>query len=302
MYPSIALHRWAVETRKPYIVTVNGMLEAWALENSGWKKRIAALLYERRNLEAAACLQANTRSEFESIRAFGLRNPIAIIPNGVPLPAAERRDANSDSSDSDGSLASAPLGHKTLLFLGRIHPKKGLAELVEGWELSRARINGWKLEISGWDDGQHEAALRERIVRLGVDDSVTWTGALFGKAKDRALRRASAFILPSFSEGLPIAPLEAWAYGKPVLITPQCNIPEGFSAGAAIQIEPDSDSIARGLDRLTMLTSAELHEMGSRGRQLVKEQFAWPRIAEEMKTVYEWILGHGPRPACVVET
>ena len=304
MYPSIALHRWAVKARRPYIVTTNGMLDAWALRNSEWKKKIAALLYERRTLQAAACLQANTRSEFESIRAFGLCNPIAIIPNGVDLPDPERGDASSDCLYSDSAwtaisnVDSTPF--RTLLFLGRIHPKKGLAELVEGWGLSEARLNGWKLKISGWDDGTHEADLRELISRLGLDDSVTWTGPLFGRAKADGLQRASAFILPSFSEGLPIAPLEAWAYGKPVLITPQCNIPEGFSTGAAIQIEPNSDSIASGLDRLARLTSAELNEMGRRGRQLVKEKFAWPQIAAEMKAVYDWVLGNGAKPQCVV--
>ena len=130
-------------------------------------------------------------------------------------------------------------------------------------------VNGWILEITGWDDGAHEAGLRERAARLGLDGSVTWTGPLFGRAKASALQRASAFILPSYSEGLPMALLEAWAYSKPVLMTLQCNLPEGF-IGAAIRIEPNSDSIARGLDRLTGLADTELNEMGSRGRQLVR--------------------------------
>jgi len=309
MYPSIAINRWAVKERKPYIVTINGMLDGWALRNSGWKKKIAAFLYERRNLEGAACLQANTRTEFESIRAFGLKNPVAIIPNGVELPNSKPRTGIHDAPKRCyyktpapiTDLKSPPISKRTLLFLGRIHPKKGLAELIEGWKLSGARLNDWKLEIAGWDDGAHEAGLRERAARLGLDCSVTWTGPLFGQAKESALQRASAFILPSYSEGLPMALLEAWAYSKPVLMTRQCNIPEGFSSRAAIEIEPDRGSIAEGLDRLIELTHSELEQMGLRGRRLVEKRFAWPQVAADMKTVYDWILGLEPRPASVIE-
>ena len=282
----------------PHVVHTHGMLDPWALRNSGWKKKLAGLLFEWEHLRRAACIRALNASEAESIRAFGLKNPIAIVPNGVDLPqeAGECQLSGIELPRSD-SQSKTP---RTLLFLGRIHPKKGIAELIEAWKLSRARLNGWELKIAGWDDGSHEAGLRARVSRLGLQDSVKWTGPLFGKAKASALQWASAFILPSFSEGLPIAPLEAWAYGKPVLITPQCNIPEGFSADAGIQIEPNSDSIAGGLDRLARLSNADLNEMGSRGRRLVKEKFAWPQIAAEMKAVYEWVLGNGAKPQCVV--
>jgi glycosyltransferase involved in cell wall biosynthesis len=300
MYPSIATHRWAVKERKPYIVTTNGMLDSWALRNSGWKKKIAALLYERRNLQAAACLQANTHSELESMRAFGLRNPIAIVPNGVSLPkeVGEGRSSMIGGPESKDD----PCAKLRLLFLGRIHPKKGIAELIDGWGLSHARRNGWKLEVAGWDDGGNENGLRDRIARLHLDESVTWTGPLFGEAKERAFRKASAFILPSYSEGLPMTVLEAWSYQLPVLKTPHCNLAEGFKARAAIRIEPRPESIAEGLNSLTAIGESELAEMGRRGRRLVEEKFTWPHVAAEMKAVYDWVLGHGPRPACVIET
>jgi poly(glycerol-phosphate) alpha-glucosyltransferase len=275
------------------------MLDPWALRNSAWKKKLAGWLFEREHLKRAACIRALNGSEAESIRAFGIKNPIAIIPNGVDLPQEPRELPLAKSAPPrSGSESQLP---RTLLFLGRIHPKKGLVELIEGWKLSRARVNGWKLEIAGWDDGAHEAGLRERTTRLGLDGSVTWTGPQFGQAKVSALQRASAFILPSHSEGLPMALLEAWAYGKAVLTTRQCNLPEGFSIGAAIRIEPSGDSIARGLDCLTGLADTELSEMGSRGRQLVREKFAWWPVAAEMKSLYDWILGNGPRPACVID-
>jgi glycosyltransferase involved in cell wall biosynthesis len=115
-----------------------------------------------------------------------------------------------------------------------------------------------------------------------------------------AYKRASAFILPSFSEGLPMAVLAAWAYGKPVLMTPHCNLPEGFAAQAALEIDSDPDSIAEGITRIVEMPGEELAAMGHRGRRLAEEKFTWPKVAADMKAVYDWVLGNRPKPECVV--
>ena len=136
---------------------------------------------------------------------------------------------------------------------------------------------------------------------LGVSASVSFLGPQFGEEKEALLRSVNAFILPSFSEGLPMSVLEAWAYGVPVLMTDFCNIPDGFSVGAAIRIAPEPQSILDGLENLVASTDAELESIGVKGRKLVEEKFTWPIIAAEMKAVYEWCLGGGSAPACVME-
>jgi glycosyltransferase involved in cell wall biosynthesis len=293
-HPSVACLRRFRRTKMPYVVAPRGMLDPWALRQSASKKRIAGWLFENAHLQNAACIHALCEAEARAIRSYGLTNPVVVIPNGIDLPDGKQR-----RSEIEGrTLVSGPAASKMLLFLGRIHPKKGLAELIDGWRISRARRNGWVLEIAGWDDGGHEAGLRDRTARLGLEDSVRWAGPLFAEAKDHALRRASAFILPSFSEGLPMAVLEAWAYGLPVLITPQCNLAGGIAAGAAIQIELNAASIAEGLDRLAAHSDADLDEMGRRGYALVEEKFTWPEVAAQMKAVYDWVLDRGPQPQC----
>ena len=294
MYTSVVTHRWAQRRGKPYVVTPNGMLEPWALRNSKWKKRFARLFYEDRTLRGAACLQANTTKELNDIRTYGLTNPVAIISNGINLPA-DKEQREVEGRTSEGARPSS----KVLLFLARIHPKKGLAELIEGWRISPARRNGWMLEIAGWDDG-HEAQLRAHCERLELCSSVSWVGPQYGLDLANAYKRASAFILPSFSEGLPMAVLAAWAYGKPVLMTPHCNLPEGFAAEAALEIDPDPDSIAEGITRIVEMPGEELAAMGRRGRRLVEEKFTWPKVAADMKAVYDWVLGNRPKPECVV--
>jgi glycosyltransferase involved in cell wall biosynthesis len=291
MYTSVATRRWARRQGKPYIVTPNGMLDPWALRNSKWRKRFARLFYEDRTLRGAACLHANTMKELGDFRAYGLRNPVAVISNGVNLPADKQRVEGRTSVAAQS---------KVLLFLARIHPKKGLAELIEGWRISPARRNGWMLEIAGWDDGKHEAQLRAHCERLGLRSSVSWVGPQYGVNLANAYKRATAFILPSFSEGLPMAVLEAWSYGKPVLMTPHCNLQEGFAAQAALKIDPDPDSIAEGITRIVEMPGEELTAMGRRGRRLVEEKFSWPKVAADLKAVYDWVLGNTPKPECVV--
>ena len=310
MYPSVAVHRWHRRTGRPYLVTANGMLEPWTLSRSKWIKRAAALCYENRMLRSAASLQANTEKEAADFRAYGLRNPICLIPNGVALPELS----------SNEPLRQRSGGPRVLLFLGRLHPKKGLVNALRAWAEvmgEEARGTGreaWQFVIAGWDQGGHGDELKALCRELGLDYSdnpsgnsdsaspapVIFNGPAFGKEKDALMRKAEAFILPSFSEGLPMAVLEAWAYGIPVLMTDHCNLPEGFTAGAAIRIGTEVPGIAGGLRELFQGSPGDLEAMGGAGRTLVEEQFTWPKVAAQMKEVYEWMLGGGTRPGCLV--
>jgi poly(glycerol-phosphate) alpha-glucosyltransferase len=129
---------------------------------------------------------------------------------------------------------------------------------------------------------------------------VVFLGPQFGDAKTACYQHCDAFILPSFSEGVPMVVLEAWAYSKPVVMTPECNLPEGFTTNAAIRIETDVESIVHGLEQLFQSSSSVLCSLGVNGRALVARKFVWPRIAEQMAGVYEWMLGGGPKPDCVI--
>jgi glycosyltransferase involved in cell wall biosynthesis len=326
MYPSIAARRLSQGTRRPYVVTPNGMLEPWALKNSAWKKRLAGMLYENRVLHGAACLQANTEKELQDFRAYGLKNPIAVIPNGIDLP-----EETSESLKVEGLKSG---GKKTLLFLGRLHPKKGLVNALRAWKqtlhstskIDNSTFDEWQFVIAGWDQGGHKAELKRLCREIDISEasvsvdqflsgppasespaSVLFVGPAFGQAKETLLRYASAFILPSFSEGLPMSVLEAWSYGLPVLMTDHCNLPKGFAADAALRIRTDVESIAEGMRHLLSLPTTDngqpttsLSSLGRNGRALVERQFAWPMIAAQMKEVYDWMLGGGPPPSTVV--
>lgn len=295
MYPSRAVYRWARAHRQPYMVTAHGMLDPWAVRNSGWKKRLAGWAYEHAHLRGAACLHALCDAEAQAMRGYGLRAPICVIPNGVDLPEAPR-------AHSPAWAAALPAGARVLLYLGRLHPKKGLPGLLKAWEGVRAAAQAgeWHLVIAGWDQGEHQAELATRIEHAGLQGQVHLVGPQFGADKAASYDRADAFILPSFSEGLPMTVLEAWAHSLPVLMTPACNLPEGFAAGAALEMAAEPDSIAAALRQLFGMPDTERQATGERGRQLVAERFTWPRVAEQMLEVYRWVLGQGPMPDSVI--
>ncbi len=288
-YPSIASLRWSRTEKKPYLITTHGMLDSWALQNSRWKKRLVSRLYENAHLQGATCLHALCESEARSIRAYGLQNPICVIPNGVFLPPESKPVPTQWEVPDDA---------KVLLYLGRLHPKKGLLNLLYAWDM--ALSHDWYLVIAGWDQNGHENELKMLSRKLGIQDRVIFAGPQFNTDKHASYSRANAFILPSFSEGLPMVILEAWSYGLPVLMTPHCNLPEGFQVGAAIQVEANQESIAQGLNALFLMSDNERQTLGIKGRKLVEEQFTWPKIAAEMRSVYEWILGGGSPPSSVL--
>lgn len=292
-YPSVAAHRLWKRRGTPYVVSPRGMLDAWALANSRWKKRVAAWAFEDAVMRDAACLHALCGAEADSIRAYGLRQRIEVVPNGVDLPKMR----NGECEMRNGL-------RKRLVFLGRIHPKKGLVGLVRAWaglkrEVGAGKFSEWELVVAGWDQGGHEGELRALCAELGLkmadgggrmEDgaNVVFRGPVFGEEKEELLRGADAFVLPSFSEGLPMSVLEAWAYGLPVVMTPECNLPEGFASGAALEVRNSEMGNARweGLRFLLDMTDPERRGMGMQGRRLVEGKFTWPRVAGRMREIF----------------
>lgn len=293
LYPSLATSRWRRRQRLPVVISTQGMLEAWALSNSRVKKVIAGALFEWSNLERASCLHCS-KAEVEGVRRFGLKTPIAVIPNGADLPA-------------QGPTCPRPVwlpddGRRTLLFLGRLHPKKGIRETLDAWTLLRKVspevARQWRLVVAGWDDGGHAESLMSHALSLGLVDDVIFPGAVFGDEKAATYAHANAFILASYSEGLPIAVLEAWSHAVPVFMTKECNLAESFAARAAIEVITDPRELARELAR--SLASTDLPLVGQRGRELVRSMFAWDAIVGELLQVYRWIARGAERPACVL--
>jgi poly(glycerol-phosphate) alpha-glucosyltransferase len=274
------------------------MLEPWALAHSAWKKGLFRRVVEDRNLRSAACIHALCGQEAQGIRTLGFGAPIAVIPNGIDL------EGTREAGSANAFPATYPeaRGRRIILFLGRIHPKKGLPHLLDAWaELARkerSKIEGWLLVIAGPDQMGHTAGNQARARALGISNDVLFTGPLYGDAKRAVLAAASGFVLPSFSEGFSMAILEAMAWHIPVLVTRQCNL-DVESLGAGFLAEPSAASVSEQLRRFLALGDKERRRMGERGRKVVEERYTWPTIARQMTQAYEWVLGGGQRPDCI---
>ncbi len=285
MYPSLVALRQHRRTGVPLVITPRGMLDPWSARRRTWKKRLARWAFEDAHMASAACFRALNAGEAEAIRAYGIDREICVVPNGIDLP--------------DTTIAPPEDGQRTLLFLGRLDPKKGIAELLTAWVAARAagELSDWRLEVAGAGEPAFERQLRQMLPGGdGAGAGVHFLGDLRGAEKANAFRRASAFVLPSHGEGLPMSVLEAWSNGRAVFVTDACNLPEAFPAGAAARIVPDAAALADTLPQLLASPPERLAAMGAAGRDLVRERFSRGRMARDMARVYAWVAGRGPRP------
>lgn len=269
----------------PLMVSTRGMLEPWALSYRAWKKRWAWRLYQRRDLQSARVLHATAEREAENLRRLGLRQPIAVIPNGVDFPVLPERSRRPESP-------------RIALFLGRIHPVKGLVELVEAWRI--ARPAGWKAILAGPNEGGHRRVVEEAIGRAGLENCFEWVGAVDGEDKMALYRRADLFLLPSFTENFGVVVAEALACGVPAITTKGTPWEGLLTHRCGWWIDIGVEPLAAVLREAMNLPPDTLRDMGQRGRVYVEQHFGWPGIAQQMLSVYQWVLGQGERPACVM--
>lgn len=281
----------AQRCRRPYILSAHGMLERWALQAKRLKKAVYATLIETDNLRRAACLRALTRAEVDDYRRIGLTNPVAVVPSGVAIPegvsATAFREAYPQLADK-----------RIVLFLGRLHTKKGLSMLVNAWARSASSFDDAHLVLAGPDFDGTRTRLEGLVDELGIRHQVTFTGMLAGSMKWSALAMASLFVLPSFSEGFSVAVLEAMGMGLPVIVTEGCNIPEVAETGCGWVIRPEQSAVEVAIEESLRLPAEDRLMMGERGRALVAQRFTWPEVGKQMAEVYRWVLG-GPEPARV---
>jgi glycosyltransferase involved in cell wall biosynthesis len=289
-------NRWRDTFRRPTVIAPQGTLEHFAVRRSSWKKQLAALAYEKKNLKKASCLQATSNSEALSFRTYGLANPIAIIPNGVSDTWIESKG---DAQRFRLRFSIEP-HQRLLLFLSRLHPKKGLPLLFEAISHIRARMIDWKLIIVGPDELDHRRYLEQLAQRLGVAALVQFIGPLSGQAKRDAFEAADVFILPTYSDNFAIAVAEALASSVPVITTRGAPWEDLVSYKCGWWTEIDVQDLTEALLDAIHRPQTELKEMGRRGQALVIEKYTWRQAAEKSIQLYQWLLGQRDCPDFVV--
>ncbi|MFX4296137.1 glycosyltransferase [Pseudosulfitobacter pseudonitzschiae] len=268
-----------------FVIAPRGMLTPVALGFSPGKKRLFRLLFQDQAFSAAALFHATAESEYDDIRRLDLRQPVAIIPNGIDIP----------------TLAPVQESGKTVLSLGRIHPKKGLDTLIQAWATIEAAFPDWRLKIAGPDERGHVRELEVLVRKLGLN-SVSIEPPIFGTDKVAMMAKADLFALSSHSENFGMTVAESLAAGVPVISTKGAPWSGLETHRCGWWIDHGPESLAATLHTALSLPEAERRTMGARGRDWMARDFSWGRMAEMSLQAYAWILGRGDRPSFVFKT
>jgi|ERR1039458_8924545 glycosyltransferase involved in cell wall biosynthesis len=269
------------------VVTAQGSLQPWALQKPWWKKALALWTYEGANLKGAACLRAVADAEVADYRRRGLRQPITVIPNGILIEWITAEADGQRSRVQLGLLEGRPLA----LFLSRITPKKGLPMLVQAAAALREWLGNWLFVIAGKDEFGHQRELTRLIHELGMQKYFRFVGALYGKQKRDVFAASDLFVLPTHSEGAPIAILEALGAGLPVLTTKGAPWPQLVEHNCGWWTEISAGAIQQALDEALSKSRDQLCVMGARGQELVRTEYLWKESAWKTVQLYQWVRG-----------
>jgi glycosyltransferase involved in cell wall biosynthesis len=285
MHPSRSVLRWSKRTRRPYVISAHGMLSELALSYSPKKKYLAKLLYQNATFKAAAALHATAASEQKEIYNYGIRQPVAVVPHGIDIPAHIPKHTSAEI--------------RTLLYLGRIHPVKRLADLVLAWSHLENDNPNWRLRIVGPDEVGETDKLQRMIESAGLK-RVSIEPPLYGTEKQLAYFQADLFVLPTGSENFAMTVAESLASAVPVICTkgaPWAGL-EDHRCGWWTDI--GAEPVEKALREAMALSPDALYGMGLRGRAWMERDFSWAQVAQQMEQTYLWLLGTGQKPASLM--
>lgn len=281
----------------PLILAIRGSLYNWSLSQGKLQKSIAWKLFQRRVLQNATCIHVTEIKEMKAVRDLGITIPVAIIPNGINLD--EFKDVKS-KVDSKVSL-NLDIKKKYILFMSRIHPKKGLEYLVNSWIKLSNEYKDWDLLIVGPEYGeQYIQDIKSNIENSRLEGRVIFTGMLTGEKRVDAFGSSDLFVLPSHTENFGIAIVEAMVAKLPVITTHGTPWQEIEKYDAGWWVELSQENIDKSLENALSLDTDALKEKGLNGFELV-HKYEWKYQAQKMKKVYEWVLNDKDKPDFVYE-
>lgn len=288
-----SLHKVAEVCKRnniPYLISPRGMLEPWALQQKKLKKKIALWLYQSSDMQNATCIHATAESEMRHIRDLGIMTPIAVIPNGIDVSSYPLKDYTFKQEK------------KRLLFLSRIHPKKGIDILLEAWNLIPSDLKAdWELVIAGEGDSSYSIddlnnLIKERYSSL----KVSVVGPQYGRDKISCYHSANIFVLPTYSENFGMVIAEAMCCGVPVITTKGTPWKELEEKRMGWYIDLSVDNLKSAIESAIGKSNSELEDMGRRSRDHILENYSIDAVASKYKDLYRWIKGEIEKPKFVL--
>lgn len=269
--------KWAQEKGYKIVLTPHGMLEPWILKRHYWTKKVPALLlYQKAAVVRADRLHATAESEKDNLLKLGYNDKITVIANGIDI--------------DNITMKPSWKRNKEILFLSRVHVKKGINFLIEAVAQLKDQIQGYTIRIVGEGDTVYIHELKQLADNLGVSEMVRFEGGVYGDRKWSLYQQADLFVLPTYSENFGIVVAEALASGTPVITTkgtPWGEL-ESFNCGWCTEIGTKPTIAA--LCAFLALSEEQLHTMGMNGRKLVEEKYSARKVAEEIVEMYRSMM------------
>jgi glycosyltransferase involved in cell wall biosynthesis len=285
MMPSVYPGQVARKYGIPLVAAPRGTLSTYAFRSGSLAKRVFWPFKQKPALEAATCFQATAEAEYQDIRRMGFRQPVAIIPNAVDLPAVMQKPKSEE---------------RTLLYLGRLHPEKGVETILRAWKEVFSSFPEWRLRIVGPDVGGYGSRLKAMSREWGLQ-RVDFTGPLYGNDKLQAYQAADLYILMSPSENFGVSVAEALASAIPAIVSKGAPWRGLSDRNAGWWVSNEAGSVVASLRDALGRPVEGLRAMGLNGRRWMQEEYSWASVAQKTLEAYRWILHGGPRPDCIAE-
>lgn len=249
-----------------------GMLTPWSMKYKKWLKQPFWTLLQKPALDRVDCFHVTSEMELEDLRSLGFKQPAVIVPNGIDVPVLP------DEVHRD----------KTIVFLSRIDPKKGLDLLLPAWSKLSSLFPDWQLKIIGPLESNYAKSVVLQAENLSLKN-IEFTGAIHGTDKQQQLSKTSLFVLPTYSENFGIVIAEAMAHGIPVVTTTETPWLELDKKKCGWTIKPEQDALVSAISLALNLSVNERDEMGRIGRDWMSEEFSWESVSCKMIDAYEKI-------------
>ena len=269
-----AVQRIAQKRGYKVVLTPHGMLEPWIIKRHYWTRKVPALwLYQKAAVQRADCVQATAESERDNLLKLGYNSNIKVVRLGIDAESIEMKRSWKQS--------------RQILFLSRVHVKKGINFLVEAADVLRNELQGYKILVAGEGEADYVEAMKRMICDRGLQDIVQLIGGVYGDEKWRLFQTSDFFVLPTHSENFGLAIAESLASGTPVITTVGTPWSDLNSSEAGAWIEIGTEPLVETLRRFLGLSEDELETMGRNGRKLIETKYSAHVMAEQMMEVYK---------------
>ena len=280
MFPNVTPLKIAKKIGKKCIISPRGTLNEEALKYSKIKKFFFYNFFQKDILKKVDLIHVTSNGELNDVRKFGLNQPVAIIPNGIDIPEIKYKKDNKIFK---------------LIYLGRIHPKKGIENTIKAWSSVQHLFPNWIFEIAGLGENKYEEKIKKLILNTR-SKSIKFIGPVYGEDKIKFLQTSDVLIMPSYNENFGMVVAEALSNNTPVICSMNTPWQKVIEIKCGWHIPNDKISIKKTFLKVFKMSKNNLSDKGIKGRLWMKKEYSWKQVAKKMLLSYEWLISQKNKP------